>query len=167
MKVTLEKLVPKLKTAIEGQGFVVGVLQNKDHKEVKDKNQGLTGYNEKVFLNGWARRTTSKIDGTVQEIGGELQDMFSWLSKPFQDGNEKQKEIQLFAKAFLSEVQKGEKPSVNRSRNLVQAIVRNPILRGDYGGNSELTKLKKGFDRLMIDSGQFFNSIRAAVVKNV
>lgn len=166
MKIKLEKLVSKLKAAIEGQHFVVGVLQDGDHKEAKDKNQGLTALNEKVFLNGWARRTSNIIDGSLQDIGGKLQDQFFWLSKPFADGNEKQKEIQNFARNYLAEVQKN-KISVNRMKNLVQAIVRNPILRGDYGSNGDLTFIKKGFDRVMIDTGQFFNSIKAAVVKHV
>lgn len=162
MKVEIEKLIPKLKAAIEGQYFLVGVLQNAEHKEAKDKNQGLTAMNEKVFLNGWARRVSAEIDGSTQEIGDELQGQYHWLSNPFRDGNEKQKEIMNFAKTYLADVQSGKKS--NRSKNLVQAIVRNPILRGDYGSNAPLTILKKGFDRAMIDTGQFFNSIKAVMV---
>jgi hypothetical protein len=47
----------------------------------------------------------------------------------------------------------------------LQAIVRNPILRGDYGKNKKETIKRKGFDRYMIDTGQFFNSIIARVTK--
>jgi hypothetical protein len=49
--------------------------------------------------------------------------------------------------------------------NAIQAIVRNPILRGDYGRNNLFTQKVKGFNRLMIDTGQFFNNIKARVFK--
>jgi hypothetical protein len=49
--------------------------------------------------------------------------------------------------------------------NLAQAIIRNPILRGDYGSNSALTRKIKGFDRFMFDTGQLFQSIKAKVLK--
>lgn len=166
MEIKIEKLGPKLKAAIEAQYFEVGILEPAEHREAKDKNQGLTAFNEKKFLNGWARKAGTKVDGEMQEIGGELQKQYNWLGNPFKKGNEKQAEILNFAKAYISEIQKA-RPSHNRVRNLVQAIVRNPILRGDYGSNSTLTLIRKGFDRTMIDTGQFFNAIQARVVKNV
>lgn len=161
LKVNIEKFNEKLKLAIEGQHYEVGIIKNTSHKSAQDKNNGL-----KNFISGDARKTGSKVDGSMQEIAGELEKKFSWLSKPFRDGNEKQKEIQTFAKTFIAEIQK-KSPNDNRIKNLVQAIVRNPILRGDYGSNKKFTIEKKGFDRKMIDTGQFFNSIKSMVIKHV
>ena len=48
-----------------------------------------------------------------------------------------------------------------RAENLLQACVRNPIRAGEYGPNSPLTVLIKGFDRAMIDTGQLFKAIKA------
>lgn len=148
---------------IEGQFFEVGVLSPTEHKSAQTQfeSKGL-----KSFHGLQARKVTSIVDGATQEIGAELEAEYKWLRNPFEDGNEKQKEIQDFAKNYIAEVQK-EKPSENRMVNLVQAIVRNPILRRDYGNNSLKTQMIKGFDSPMIDTGQFFNSIKARVIKNV
>jgi hypothetical protein len=45
----------------------------------------------------------------------------------------------------------------------LQAIVRNPILKGEYGRNSRLTQKIKGFNRYMIDTAQLFKNIKADV----
>lgn len=43
----------------------------------------------------------------------------------------------------------------------VQAAVRNPITRGDYGKNSPEWAKAKGFNRLLINTGTLFNNIKA------
>jgi hypothetical protein len=163
LKIEIEKFLPKMVKLIEGQFFVVGVLDAAEHKSAQTQfeSKGL-----KSFHGLQARKVTNLIDGATQEIGGELEDQYKWLREPFADGNEKQKEIQDFAKNYIAEIQK-DKKNENRLVNLVQAIVRNPILRRDYGSNSEKTQKIKGFDSPMIDTGQFFNSIKARVIKNV
>lgn len=50
--------------------------------------------------------------------------------------------------------------------NAVQAVVRNPILRGDYGDNSKEWAKAKGFNRLLINTGRLFQHIKARF-KNV
>ncbi len=57
------------------------------------------------------------------------------------------------------------KGDLRRFINAAQAVVRNPIARGDYGGNSEQWAKIKGFNRLMINTGKFFNSIKAWMVR--
>lgn len=157
MKIEIERLIPKLKAAIEGQYFEVGILENDQHYEAIPKST-------KQFAGGVARKINRvKADKEMQELGGELQGKYFWLSHPFMESNS---EIIKFAKAYLAEIQKN-KVTMNKIRNLVQAIVRNPILRGDYGSNSLYWTSIKGFDHVMIDTGQFFNSIQARVVKNV
>ncbi len=50
-----------------------------------------------------------------------------------------------------------------RCENLLQAIVRNPILRGEYGKQGRSTTRTKGFYSPMIDTAQLFKSIKASV----
>lgn len=50
--------------------------------------------------------------------------------------------------------------------NAVQALIRNPIMRGDYGKNSKEWAKAKGFNRLLINTGAMFNAIKARF-KNV
>ena len=51
--------------------------------------------------------------------------------------------------------------------NAMQAVVRNPILRGDYGKNTKETQATKGFNRLMINTGKFFSNIKVRLTKHV
>lgn len=53
---------------------------------------------------------------------------------------------------------------MRRFLNAAQAVVRNPIARGDYGENSERWAKIKGFNRLLINTGKFFTSIKAWLV---
>lgn len=70
-------------------------------------------------------------------------------------------------KRFLFEFVKMTAGNTNLKRieNLLQAIVRNPIARGDYGRNKTRTAQRKGFNRLMIDTAQMFRAIKAKVLK--
>lgn len=162
MKVEIQGFYPKLKKRIEGYEFEVGVLEKTPHFEAESKIRGL-----RSFAGTSARKRSRRPDGNSQAIGAKLQGFYGWLSHPFRDGNEKQKELQLFAQRYLAEVQKDGQVNVKRLENLVQAIVRNPILRQDYGSNKPSTAKIKGFDHLMIDTAQFFNSVKARLLKNV
>lgn len=57
------------------------------------------------------------------------------------------------------------KGDLRRFINAAQAVVRNPIVRGDYGENSAKWARIKGFNRLLINTGKFFNSIKAWLVR--
>ncbi|MCR9865560.1 hypothetical protein [Vibrio parahaemolyticus] len=64
---------------------------------------------------------------------------------------------------------------IRRIESAARALIRNPIMRKDYGSNSQAT-IKggtgynghnvqgKGFDWPMVDTGSFFNSIKAQYV---
>lgn len=51
--------------------------------------------------------------------------------------------------------------------NAVQALIRNPIMRGDYGKNSKEWAKAKGFNRLLINTGAMFNAIKARFKNHV
>lgn len=52
-----------------------------------------------------------------------------------------------------------------RYLNACQALVRNPILRGEFPANSPTTIKMKGFNRPMINTGTFFTAIKAMFIK--
>jgi hypothetical protein len=137
-----------LKKLVEGYEINVGVLEDYDHKNVK-------GGTAKKFHGTVGRRTGRKIGISGQELGGYLEDNYGWLDIPFQiDSN---KEILDFAQVYIQSMD--DIPSREaRIKSLAMAIIRNPILRGDYG------KKDNGGVRL-VDTGQFFNSIKAELVK--
>lgn len=141
--------------------FEVGVLEDKPHYLPKRGARGKKGKDVlKNFAGGPARQQTRKPSGmSVAKVSESLRANlgFNYLTKPFE--SEQNRDILNFTNSFFKLVfGKGTK---RRAENLLQAIVRNPMLRGDYGSNSALTKAIKGFDRKTIDTAQLFKNIRA------
>ncbi len=163
MKIELDKsFAKKLKGAIEGYNFEVGVLDDKPHYEAKVGKRGLGGKDVlKTYAGGPARKQSNIPSGKT--IGQILIENMKRLGKnilllPFKNRNS---DIIKFTSAFLKMALAKESPK--RVENLLQAVVRNPILRKEYGRNSALTVKIKTFDRNLIDTSQMFKAIRARV----
>lgn len=152
------KFKKELKGKVNAYAFEVGILKDKAHKwPLSYKLHGL-----KTFLNGVARKSSRVNSYSMNsDISQRFRKKHNYLKAPFK--NRKNADIVNFLKVFFDTI-KGRSQG-KRLRNLLQAIVRNPILRGDYGRNKAKTIKRKGFDRYMIDTGQFFNSIIARVSK--
>ncbi len=143
--------------------FEVGVLEDSPHYLGKRGARGKKGQDVlKTYAGVTARKQTRKPSGlSIAQVSKELRKHlgFNYLSQPFKNKSYAQKDILNFAKAFFNLVfGRSEK---RRAENLLQAIVRNPMLRADYGNNSALTKRIKGFDHKTIDTAQLFKSIKA------
>lgn len=163
MIITLDRrFYRQAKGVFEKYEFSVGVLQDKIHKQSVPASRGL-----KSYAGGPARKISSKSSGmTISEVSEHLRKNtgINFYTKPF--SSSKNKDILNFVKSFFELCAgRGER---RRVENFLQAIVRNPILRGDYGRNSAFTSRIKGFNRLMIDTSQLFRAIQAkAKVKRV
>ena len=168
MKITLDKSFAKvLKNRLEGYEFEVGVLDDKTHLEPKSEG-GVYEYG--VYAGGPIRkpgRKTGKnfvgpsrpLPSTGEVLIANMERLgINILARPFEETSS---DIIKFTTAFLrSAVARG---SMKRVENLLQAVVRNPILRGEYGKTSRATADEKGFDRPMIDTAQMFKAIKAKV----
>ncbi|GLT13902.1 hypothetical protein [Vibrio algivorus] len=53
---------------------------------------------------------------------------------------------------------------IRRIESAARALIRNPIMRKDFGSNAHATISGKHFDWPMVDTGAFFNSIKAQYV---
>lgn len=142
----------------------IGVLNDKEHNEPRRGARGLKGSDVvTTYAGGPVRKQSRKPSG---KTNGEIlvdnmrRSNTNFLSEPFE---KKSSEILRFTTAFLKMAIARSNPK--RVENLMQAIVRNPILRGEYGSNSAITKRIKGFDRFMIDTAQTFKSIRSKVYR--
>lgn len=160
MKIEVSKsFKKKLSKRIERYSFEVGVLTDKDHKAPLGK--GPDGKPQTRDYAGGPVRKQSRVSSgkTVGEI--LIDNMkrlgINLLSEPFQDKNS---DIIKFTEAFLR-MATGQKISMKRIENLLQAIVRNPILKKKYGSNSPSATVEKGFDRHLFDTGQMFKNITA------
>ncbi len=165
------KLDSRFKKHVEGlfgkYSFQVGILDDGPHKLARRGARGLKGQDViSTYAGGPVRKKSSQDGGqTISEVSAANRDRlgFNYLTEPFK---KKSSDIIKFTQAFLRMAFGSSEK--RRSENLLQAIVRNPILRGEYGPNSALTQKIKGFDRAMIDTAQLFKSIKAVCkVKNV
>ncbi len=157
------KLDSRFKKNVAGRfgkyDFQVGILQDKLHKDPKIGERGLKGQDVLAsYAGGPIRRTKSSGSRTISDVSKANRDRlgFNYLTEPFKH---RTSDIIKFSNEFFKLA--FGRSQKKRCENLLQAIVRNPILRGDYGKNSALTKKIKGFDRYMIDTAQLFKAITA------
>lgn len=150
----------KLKGRIEQYEFEVGVLQDKPHRDPVE-----TGLFDEpqlgTYAGGPVRKTTRQVGpkSNAEILVENMERMnINILARPFQEQNS---DIMRFTRAFMDMITKRPTMPKKRLENLLQAIVRNPILRQEYGGNSSQTADNKGFDRKLIDTGQMFKAIIA------
>jgi hypothetical protein len=135
----------------------VGILQDGPHKNAASAKRGLSSY-----AGGPIRKKSASSKLTIAEVSEANRKRMdvNYLTDPF---SKKSSDIIAFSTSFFKMAAGKASSMRKRVENLMQAIVRNPILRGDYGSNSELTKKIKTFDRYMIDTGQLFKAIKASV----
>ncbi len=154
----------KLQSRVDGVEFEVGVLDDSPHKDPVE--QGLFETPQlKNYAGGPVRKTSRKTSGvTTGDV--LIQNMertnHNFLLEPFQKKNS---EIMKFTNYFLRYIVGRPGASIKRIENLLQAIVRNPILNQEYGPNNSTTADNKGFDRHLFDTGQMFKSIRARMIR--
>jgi hypothetical protein len=137
--------------------FEVGVLEDGLHKLPAKKVEGVAPL--ATYAGGPVRRKSSRTDGTtIADVSAANRERlgFNYLAAPFK---KKSTDIVRFTKSFFRLAFGASERK--RCENLLQAIVRNPILRGEYGPNSPKAQKAKGFDRAMIDTGQLFKAIKA------
>jgi hypothetical protein len=161
------KLDSRFQKRVQGMfgkySFQVGVLEDGTHYRAKTGVHGLKGQDViKTYAGGPAREQTRKSSGkSLSEVSASLREHlgFNYLLEPFHSKSKSQADILRFTTEFFKVV--FGRSQKKRAENLLQAIVRNPMLRGDYGSNSALTQRIKGFDRKTIDTAQLFKAIRA------
>jgi hypothetical protein len=139
----------------------VGVLNDGPHKLPKERPPGAENFNANLttYAGGPVRKLGKPSGVTIAEVSAKNRERlgFNYLTAPFKN---KSADIVKFTNAFFRFA--FGRSQKKRLENLLQAIVRNPILRGEYGSNAPLTKRIKGFDRKMIDTAQLFKAIKAA-----
>lgn len=150
------------KGTFEKYEFYVGVLEDRPHKQAYPQSSGI-----KSYAGGPARKVSNQPSGkTISDVSEDLRKKtgINIYTRPFT--SKKNSDILAFTKGFFEFC--AGRTQATRLENLLQAIVRNPILRGDYGRNTPVTAKIKGFNRFMIDTAQLFRGIIARVkVKRV
>lgn len=154
----------KLSHRVDGFEFEVGVLDDSAHMEpVETPRFGVPDL--KTYAGGPARKQT-RVAGpltTGEVLVANMKRLnINLLLAPFQERNS---DIIKFTNEFLKLAVARPGISPKRVENLLQAIVRNPILKQEYGQNSAQAADNKGFSRSMIDTAQMFKAIVARMTK--
>lgn len=161
MKIQLDKRFTKKVQGMFGKySFEVGVLQDAPHKEARRGERGKKGLDVRSsYAGGPRRKVSNKNSGlSIAQVSAENRKRlgYNYLTKPFE---QKSSDIIKFTDTFFKLV--FGRSQKKRCENLLQAIVRNPLLRGEVGTQSLLTTTIKGFYRPMIDTAQLFKAITA------
>jgi len=151
----------KLKNQIEGYEAVAGIKVAPRREAQRPRSIGqYAGGSVRKTAPSRSGVTSTQVAAYVMNFAGNI------FTIPFQMGTNQ--DIIKFSHAYIKELLKGKSIlNNNRVKNLMQAIIRNPILRGDYRMHDKGTKAKKGFERSLIDTGQFFRSIQVIIKKKV
>jgi len=146
---------------VEKYNFQVGILTDKPHNEPQSASL-LQSQPIKQYAGGPTRKQSRvKSEKSTGQIFLDNQRRINTnlLTEPFED---KSSDINKFMKSFFDLVAK-RNMNIKRLENLMQAIVRNPILKKKYGINTSTTADNKGFNRHLFDTGQMFRAIKAKV----
>lgn len=152
---------------IEGNNFasVIQVELDKYRMEVGiledvPKRRAIPG----KFKN-YAGQSLAAMGGPTSEsltdVAESLDKRFHWLERPFR--LPQNQDVQQVVSDIAKSVNMNH-TGKNRVLNGTQAVIRNPILGNYYGGNSARTVKIKGFDKLLMWTGQFFQNIKARYV---
>lgn len=160
MEIKLSKTFAKnLRGRFGKYEFEVGILEDGPHRDAKRGAPGLKGDDVRAtYAGGPVRKAGRKSSQKISDISRENRKRlgFNYMSQPFKD---KTSDVMKFSKEFFKLA--FGRSQKKRAENLLQAVVRNPILAGKYGPQSTLTTIIKTFDRPMIDTGQLFKAIKA------
>lgn len=151
MELKIKNLSKKLSFKLAKYEVQVGLLENKQRKKPKF-NEFKNYAGKKLLREGGASKGASLV-----KVAEYLDTRYKWLRKPFLLRNNK--EVVVVINDIIKDMNgKGDK---QRILNGFQAVARNPILRGEYGKNNNKWAKKKGFNDLLMMTGQTFKSIKA------
>ena len=161
MRIVLDKRFAKRAQGMFSKyDFEVGVLDDKAYRAPLRGKRGLGGKDVvSQYAGGPVRKASrSPTAVTISEVSEANRERMgrNYLIEPFK---KRSSDIIKFSNEFFKLV--FGRSQQRRCENLLQAIVRNPILRGEYGTNAPLTQKIKGFNRFMIDTAQLFKNLKA------
>lgn len=142
----------------------VGILTDGVHKDPRERKGGAEGFRDNIgkYAGGDVRKLGRNGTTSISEVSAANRERlgFNYLTEPFKN---RSADIIKFSESFFKMASGRATSMRKRCENLLQAIVRNPILRGEYGRQAPSTTREKGFYRPMIDTAQLFKAIKASV----
>lgn len=146
----------QIKARYQGHALEIGV-NDKPHKGVRYPVRYGSYEGGPV-----RRRGAEDTRMTMADLASMWGGRFDIFRKPFR-GRAKSPEIKRFLKSYGRYLSgRGTK---KEAQDRLAAVVRIPIIKKRYGRNSASWARVKGFNRLMVDTGQFLRSIKARITR--
>lgn len=158
MNVSIPNFQHKLSKDLSSIQIEIGILQDRPEVEALSSEKGL----KRLTASQVALKAGRKSITTVVEVFKKFDNKYKLLTAPFEKNQNK--EVVNMLDQMIKEIN-GDALNIRRLENTAQAVIRNPILRGDYGSNKETTEAIKGFNKLFIRTGTMFKAIKARVIK--
>lgn len=138
----------------ESQRVKVGVLSDRPVSIPRNKREGLSA----LKGTNYPRRKIKKRGGMALTKLAEILDReYGFISDtPLLPNNSDLMKVMDELMVIFN-----KKPNSRRIENAAIAMIRNPIIRMDFGSNAASTISEKGFDRPMVDTGTLFSNISA------
>lgn len=155
MELKIRNLAKILAVELDKYEVQVGLFEDKTRK--KPKFGEFKSYAGKTLL----REGKVSTGASLIEVAEYLDKKHKWLRKPFLKRSNK--EVVLVLNDIVKDI--NGQDLKQRILNGFQAVVRNPILRGEYGKNTTPWAKKKGFNQPLMMTGQFFKNIKARFKK--
>ena len=132
----------------------VGILQDKPaYAPIEGKYKTYAG--QRLAATG------RKVTGSLADVARQLDKRFHWLERPWRI--EQNQDVIQVVNDIVESINMNH-AGKQRVLNGVQAVIRNPILGDYYGRNSARWASIKGFNKLLMYTGQFFQNIKAKYV---
>jgi len=157
MQITMDKRFKnRLRLSLTNRTAEVGILQNKKHYARARTFGTLEGRKVRMI-------NTRKPDGSLNSVSKQLRRNtgINIFKEPF---NKQSQDSKRFIKEFTRLVLK-QGGMQGTATKLLQAMVRNPILRRRYGPNAPMIQRLKGFNWKFVQTGQLYRNIKARIRK--
>lgn len=162
IKAKIKKAQAKVKKKIKNR---LMTAEAKKRKRVKAMTKSNRARGLGTMEGGPVRLKKATTRGTVMKIAHYIRTRHKipYLTAPFR--NAKSKEIKTLTRELISLIA-GKTKSYSKTETALRAAIRVPFLRKKYGRNSRAAQRIKTFDRLGIDTGQFFRALDGKVRVN-
>lgn len=124
-------------------------------------SEDLKKYFENIEIQAGILQDALYRNGTsLKNVASILQGKYGWLEKGIQTGenSDLKKAVDIVVKGLLT-----GHFTEQQFINAIKACFINPINRKEFGHNAESTKRRKGFDKVMVETGKFIKSINANI----
>lgn len=149
--------------AINDQHVIVGVLNKSAPAKRPARPLRQMALIPGVVRNAVDRKKNPRA-AKLAQVAGWLEESRGLFSEAMDKAGNKQlaELVELFAKL----AEQGDPTLIRRLENAARSIVRNPMLRKEYGDNADSTAKEKGFNHWGLNTGTLFKAIEAKYGRN-